>query len=708
MALAATIKTKFIGLALVILLLIAGMIAAGMTGLARLERQNRVTFAAEGLTASLRELLQGLAETVVIPDTPATIATAREGIAAFDAGLQQLPLLVVSPELLALLDREIVPVWNEVRGQAQTLLAKKRLNPDDVEVMIAFGKMAAKSEKLLASCRQFTALSNNVADREAAFIKIVLGGMALAVVAVASLSFFFYYRSLVGPLREFSASARRVSEGRLDQTLGVDRDDELGDVSRSFAVMIAGLTGTIYKTREINDSITRTIRSAGEVTGEIADAVRIQKQAVDQNVSAVDELYRSYGSVGDSVTALKAAAFTSAASTRTLSTALDGVMHDTIEFFGKSERMVDDVKEMMRASAAIAAGVEKLREYSRASTVTIESVEDSLERTRENAEQAMLLAEQARRESAEIGLASVREALAGMAQLETTIFALSGSVDRLGHRSAEIFKIVTVIDDIATQTRLLALNASIIAAQAGAHGKGFAVVADEIRALADRTSLSTKEIGDVIALVEQETLASVESARAGEEAVRSGKSLVARVSDNLETISLSADLTAGKVAEILRAANREGDDMTTMSRDIVGLSRQIVNIAEQVQTHHAGHERVQKTLEEFMATALLIRDATTDQQSAGESLATVAQQLADLAGQISSTIAEQRTSTDYIIDVIHTLNDSSTRLLATTERLTATMQPLADKSRSLADELRWFRLADEVTAECAGEAPERS
>lgn len=692
MTFASTIKAKFSWLALVILLLILGMIVAGMSGISRIERQGHVSFTAEGLTTSLRELLQGLAETVVIPDAPETIATARSGIASFDNGLVQLRDLNDELELLAILDEQILPIWSETKTEAEALLALKRLSPDDVETMIAFGKLLSKSEKLLAASQQFIELSAVATTREVAATKRLLGYMALTVVSVSGLFFYFFYRSLVNPLRELSASARRVSEGNLNQQIATSRGDELGEVARSFAVMISGLAKTIHKSNEINRSIAEAVRSASDVTGEITDAVRMQKEGVEQSVSAIDELYRSYDSVGANADSLTAASVTSADAFKTLSASLQEVMRDTQRFYQQAERTVGDVREMILSSSNIAGEIEGLKHFSTGSSQMIGVIERSLESTRRNAEEAMHLAQKVSSESMEMGVNSVRSALQGMDQLEANVLALTETVNRLGRKSEEIGNIVTVIDDITSQTKLLALNAAIISAQAGEHGRGFAVVAEEIRALADRTSRSTREIGELVASVQQETSSSVERAKEGEEAVRFGKALVAKVSDNLETINQSAGLSAVKAAEILSSAAAEATEIATMSRAVDDLSAQVVKIAEEVRTHQRGNSQVQKTIEEFMATAAQIKGATGDQQRAGESIAVAAQQVAELSRQIGTTIAEQKASTDHIIGVIHSMNESAGRLLATTERLSSNIQPLSDKADSLSAELRWFQL----------------
>ena len=92
-------------------------------------------------------------------------------------------------------------------------------------------------------------------------------------------------------------------------------------------------------------------------------------------------------------------------------------------------------------------------------------------------------------------------------------------IARLGDKIGEIDKILRIIDDVAEQTNLLALNAAIIAAQAGEHGKGFAVVADEIKDLAERSSASTKDIGELIKSVQQESRNAIDAVERGAKSV---------------------------------------------------------------------------------------------------------------------------------------------------------------------------------------------
>ena len=112
-----------------------------------------------------------------------------------------------------------------------------------------------------------------------------------------------------------------------------------------------------------------------------------------------------------------------------------------------------------------------------------------------------------------------------MERISNVVEASSNSILALGNSSKEIGEIVQVIDDIADQTNLLALNAAIEAARAGEQGKGFAVVADEVRKLAEKTTSATKKIAEMIKQIQKDTNTAVESMQAGTVEVTKGKEL---------------------------------------------------------------------------------------------------------------------------------------------------------------------------------------
>jgi methyl-accepting chemotaxis protein len=182
------------------------------------------------------------------------------------------------------------------------------------------------------------------------------------------------------------------------------------------------------------------------------------------------------------------------------------------------------------------------------------------------------------------GAVVVGQSISVMNTIAERVQNAAKTVDALGARSEQIGAIIGTIEDIADQTNLLALNAAIEAARAGEQGRGFAVVADEVRALAERTTRATKEIGEMIKAIQKETRDAVHSMEQSVTQVEQGTSHAAESGRSLqEILDIINDVTE-QISQIATAA----EEQTATTREISSNVMNLNDLAKQ--NDHALHE----------------------------------------------------------------------------------------------------------------------
>jgi len=175
-------------------------------------------------------------------------------------------------------------------------------------------------------------------------------------------------------------------------------------------------------------------------------------------------------------------------------------------------------------------------------------------------------------EVAESGGRIVVSTIESMNGISKTAKHSSGIISSLGGRSREIGSIITVIDDIADQTNLLALNAAIEAARAGEQGRGFAVVADEVRRLAEKTMKATKEIDTMIRTMQDETGKAIESMENEVSAVGAGARLAEEAGASLNEIVSRVEVVTSMIESVMVAIQQQNSATEQISSDMEGVS----------------------------------------------------------------------------------------------------------------------------------------
>ncbi|MEI7906281.1 MAG: methyl-accepting chemotaxis protein, partial [Bacteroidota bacterium] len=274
-----------------------------------------------------------------------------------------------------------------------------------------------------------------------------------------------------------------------------------------------------------------------------------------------------------------------------VSEASSAVASASTEISSSTEQMAAGAQEQSSQAAEVATAVEEM-------TKTLGETNGNIRKVADGAKEA--------KDSANAGGTVVDDTIKGMKRISDVVNQSADQVKVLGASSDKIGEIIGVIDDIADQTNLLALNAAIEAARAGEQGRGFAVVADEVRKLAERTSKATKEIASMIKQIQADTNQAVTSMDKGTEEVGKGITLAEKAGQMLLGIVGNAQTVADMVSQIAAASEQQSSASEQISKNVEAISTVtqesasgVQQIAKTAEDLNRLTENLQQLLEKF-------------------------------------------------------------------------------------------------------------
>jgi len=410
-------------------------------------------------------------------------------------------------------------------------------------------------------------------------------------------------KSIVAPLQDLRKVSRQIGEaGDLNHELGIQRDDEIGDLARTFSAMVTyfkEMAGVSEAIAEGDLSVDVQARSKEDTLG---NAFKRMTQGLSRLVRNVRDAATQVASASNQVAG---ASDESAKISLQTSSAIDEVTSTMHE-------MSVNVQNMVKSTQTQASSVSE-------TSASIDEMVSSIQRVADTAKVLLDISNRSR-EEVQSGITTMEKATEGLTKINQTIRSSGQIIDVLGQRADDIGKIIEVIDDLAEQTNLLALNAAIEAARAGEHGLGFAVVADEVRKLAEKSAQSTKEISELIQSIQKEARKAVENMDQSTGIVNQGLNLGQELNSALRKISNVVTEVYKFAQEIGAATNEQSHGSAQIARATTRLNEITHEINSAVEEQASGAQAVVRAMERMRELVQQTTSGSTELAASAEQM----------------------------------------------------------------------------------------
>jgi len=519
----------------------------------------------------------------------------------------------------------------------------------------------------------------------------VLGLLTLLTSAVAIALAWLLSRDLRRAVEMLQAEADRLASGDLRRSRVWEAEDEMGGLGRAFERMGASLRKTVGGVAQAADRVESAVADISAVSRSVAVASADQVRRIQQASDLMLEINQQVRGVSDSAQALNLSVEESSSSILELGAAGDELNDTATVLSGKVDEVSGSIEQMVRSVKEVGSTSEQLSDAAAETSSSMEEMASAMRAVDTTAEATASLSNDVV-SLAERGQQRVSQTMDGMEHIRDATDAAEKVIRGLGARTKEIGGILDVIDDVADETNLLALNAAIISAQAGENGRAFSVVADEIKELADRVLASTKEIGSLIRNVQEESEAAVGAIEAGSQSVAGGVELSAEAGTSLEEITLASRESGTRIGEIVSAV-REQTKATSHVVSLMEAVREGVDHISRARTEQDGaNEVVYRSSVTMQEVAQQVRRTTEEQSRGFGRIRESIEGVREAVEQINGSLRDQSSACSQVAEFLEQVADGTRSNEDAAQRMGDSMRVMMDQAEALRADLEQFQI----------------
>ncbi len=523
--------------------------------------------------------------------------------------------------------------------------------------------------------------------------------IAIVVALVIAFAYAYYAAEEINlPLRSIVGSIQQVARGELSEPVRVISPDEIGVLALNQARMVVNLQKMIGRINEASNGIDSATGQISERSDPMSKGSAEQVRNTEETASAMEEMNQSINLIAENIETLSRSAEESSASILQMGATIDEVAMNVERLSTAVEQTTSSIQEMNLSVKEVADNAQQLQRRSGESMLALQEVENTIWTVGSSAQDTARISGQMAQD-AEQGARAVAMTAKGIEKIRVSSEEAAEVIDALSQKAGQIGNILHVINDVTEETNLLALNAAIIAAQAGEHGRGFAVVADEIKDLAERTQASTQEIAELIQAVQEGAQNAVATVFKSSKNVDEGVKLSEEARAALEQILLRANQTTERTKDIAESTAVQSEKAKHVMNFFEGVNELIFHVAQATQEQSQGSDLIFKAAQEMEAIAQQVKLATKEQSQGSKQIMQAIESIAQIVNYINSAQGEQIKSSQAVVQAMQEIRNVAESNARRIGEMGLAVENLKFLARDLQEMVQQFKLRNQAPQE---------
>ena len=513
----------------------------------------------------------------------------------------------------------------------------------------------------------------------------------IVVLAMGLVGLAFIRKVVTSPILDLVETTRQLASGDLTAKADIMSNDEVGDLGAQTNAVARNLHRMIEDIRRTSDDAASVSSRVREMSRTVLEGSSRQGNSLDSIGSNMEGLNAAISGIAGYTEMLARSLERGSSSVQELGTSIKEVVGSMESLSMSVDDTAASTRDMTFSIREISENIESLSSAATQVSSSIMQINARIKEVESNAAEASRFAEDVIRD-ARAGMETVESTIGGIVKTKEINRESTIIINSLSEKIKEIGKILDVIQEVAEETNLLALNAAIIAAQSGDHGKSFSVVSNEIKDLAERTSTSAKEVSEIIDAVEIESDRAVKSMERGFVSVEEGVRLSMEAGESLKKILGSAQRSTTSVREIASASQVQAREARMLAEATGKVAEMARRIANATQEQARGSELINKASERMTAIAYKVNASTRTQADSNRQITSTIDDVNRMVAYVNAVIREQSRNTAKVLEALDAVRKVSVENIEKAVMADKAVEELSRLDRDLTDGVKKFKL----------------